>query len=128
MRSALLVLVVLSGCGGAAEPTTLVFETSASQAVMSRSGTREVRVFERLGRPVSRGVNALRLEVNDVSALTVTPWMPVMGHGSATVPRVARTEDAFVVDQLVLAMPGRWELRLELEGGTDDALITYDLE
>lgn len=128
MRSAWWVIVVLSGCGGAAEPTTLVFATSASQRVMSRSGTREVRVFERLDRPVSRGVNALRLEVNDVSALTVTPWMPVMGHGSATVPRVVWSERAFIVDQLVLAMPGRWELRLEFEGGVDDALIAYDLE
>jgi hypothetical protein len=139
MRSwTLLALGVLS-CGGppAAQQGT-GFSAQESQVVTGASGLLEVLVYERAGSPVSRGVNSVRYGVRraggaalDDAALSleVTPWMPVMGHGSAVVPSVQAVEGGFVITDLYLAMPGRWELRSDFSGElVDHASVVFDIQ
>jgi hypothetical protein len=55
--------------------------------------------------------------------------MPVMGHGSAVVPSVQAVEGGFVITDLYLAMPGRWELRSDFSGElVDHASVVFDIQ
>ena len=137
MRAAALLIALLCSCGAAPLDVPATFSTRASQVLTSVSGALQLQVFEQVDRPVSRGVNSLRLGVSasdgavDVRglSLTVTPWMPVMGHGSAMNPTVTPDEGGFVIDDLSLPMPGQWELRCTFEGPvTDHALVHFDLQ
>ncbi len=48
----------------------------------------------------------------DGLALSIVPWMPAMGHGTAITPVVtALGEGAYQIDDLDLFMAGSWELR-----------------
>jgi hypothetical protein len=132
MRAAPLLFASALACGGGGAPTPVDFDAQPSLTVTTRQG-RALSVFEPVGAPVARGVNALRLSFDlelplDQVSVTVTPWMPVMGHGSAVTPTVELVDGGFDVTQLYLAMPGRWELRSRFEGGvSDDAVISFDL-
>jgi hypothetical protein len=137
MRAAALLVALLCSCGAAPLDGPASFSTRASQVVTSVSGALQLQVFEQVDRPVSRGVNALRLGVWSSEAgagvpgltLTVTPWMPVMGHGSAVLPTVTPDEGGFIIEDLSLPMPGQWELRCTFEGPvTDHALVHFDLQ
>jgi hypothetical protein len=56
-------------------------------------------------------------------SLDVVPWMPAMGHGSSTVPSVRDEGDGiYVVDHVVLFMPGQWDLRTAVSGALVDKL------
>ena len=137
MRPAALLIALLCSCGAAPLDGPASFASQPSRVVMSASGALQLQVFEQVDRPVSRGVNALRLGVvaNDAGvdlrglSLTVTPWMEVMGHGSAVVPTVTPDDGGFVIDDLSFPMPGQWELRCTFEGPvTDHALVHFDLQ
>jgi hypothetical protein len=122
------VLLALSGCGSAQQSSVPVFTTTALEAVTSVSGARSLSVFEEADHPLSRGLNALRIEVRGGTLTRVTTWMPAMGHGSATEPTLRVEGSGYVLEQLVLVMPGRWELRCELDGGEDHAVLTFDVD
>jgi hypothetical protein len=123
-------LLALSACGGVQQSSARVFSTTAREQVTSNSGALSVSVFEAADHPLARGVNSLRLDVVGGALVHVTPWMPAMGHGSATEPVLARDGSAYVLEGLVLAMPGRWELRCDLvhDGGDDHAVLTFDVD
>ncbi len=124
---ALLLLVGLTGCGGSAPASRMVFASQPSQRVTSAQGV-ELDLFEQVDHAVARGVNALRVVPSaPVASLAVTPWMPVMGHGSAVTPTVESDAGGFVVTELYLAMPGRWELRCDVGEG-DHATATFDIQ
>jgi len=136
MRPAAL-LALLCSCGAPPQDGPAIFSTQPSQVMTSVSGALQLQVFEQVDRPVSRGVNALRLGVsaNDAGvevrrlSLTLTPWMPVMGHGSAVTPTVTPDEGGFIIGDLSLPMPGQWELRCTFQGPvTDHALVHFDLQ
>ena len=125
MRAALTVLALAcaTACGGPVDTGSGGFSSEASQVVQSTHGL-ELRLFEQVGHPLARGVNQVRVEVSgDVESLELTPWMPVMGHGSTVRPTIERDESGFIISSLTLAMPGQWELRCALHGGVDDDAI-----
>ena len=137
MRAAALLVTLLCACGAAPIDGPASFSTQASQVVSSVSGVLQLQVFEQVDRPISRGVNSLRLGVQSSDtgvdlhelSLAVTPWMPVMGHGSAVMPTVTPDEGGFIIDGVSLPMPGQWELRCTFEGPvTDHALVHFDLQ
>jgi hypothetical protein len=123
-----LALVVLTACGGGAAPgSALVFAAEPSQVVRTEGGI-ELAVFELADRAVARGVNTVRVVPSAaVGTLAVTPWMPVMGHGSSVTPTVEAEGGGFVVTELYLAMPGRWELRCDV-GERDHATLAFDIQ
>lgn len=63
------------------------------------------------------------------AALSLTPWMPDMGHGIAQAPEVVGDGDAYLATW-VFSMPGYWELTIDIdaEHGADQAVVAYDVE
>lgn len=65
-----------------------------------------------------------RGDAPEATALWVEPWMPAHGHGGTTTPTSAPVEGGFLTTDLMLHMPGEWELQLRVEGdGADDFLV-----
>jgi hypothetical protein len=120
------------GCGGSADGAgggPVTFDSTPFQTVHSDSGALLLAVYAQAGHPPTRGVNALRFLVTDAKGapvdgvqLTVSPWMPDMGHGSSVVPKVTPAGvGAFVLTDLYFAMPGRWDLISNFAGPIADA-------
>jgi YtkA-like len=80
------------------------------------------------------GVNTLDLIVHDnnnkdvVGAMvTVTPWMPEMGHGVFEKPVVReRGGGLYSVEDIILIMGGRWELRIKISKEDVEDNVTFD--
>jgi len=120
------------GCGGSANGSAgadLTFDAKPFETVRSDSGALVVAVYAQAGHAPTRGVNAFRYLVTDANGapvegvqLTVSPWMPDMGHGSSVVPKVtAAGTGAFVLTDVYFAMPGRWDLLSTFAGPITDA-------
>ena len=95
--------------------------------VTSDSGKLVADVF---ASPV-RGVNTMRLHVTDTGGhpvdglgLSVTPWMPSHAHGTSVIPIVTATGNGnYVVSELDLFMPGRWQIRVSVMTPSTDAFV-----
>jgi protein SCO1 len=89
------------------------------------------------GNRLKNGPNALDIKVRDLSGkevrgaeLTVTPWMPQMGHGVWEKPVV--TEQAggnYHVENVTIIMSGRWDLKVTVRQGAqeDRAIFAFDV-
>ena len=112
------VCLLLCGCGGSAS-TPAAFSGAPFQTLTTPSGL-AVRLWTD-PQPPARGQLAVKFEFPELDAgvihAQVTPWMPAMGHGTASVS----TDDALVAEGLSLYMPGTWELRTQLSGSVDDS-------
>ena len=81
------------------------------------------------------GVNTVEIIVHhsaggDVAQaeLTVTPWMPSMGHGVMQKPVVAeRGGGLYSVENIVLSMTGHWQLQVKIakDDKTDSAVFDF---
>lgn len=86
---------------------------------------------------LQQGVNAAELSVRDSAGkpvegaeITVTPWMPTMGHGVWEKPVVTeRGGGNYRVDNVVIIMSGLWALKVEVRKGKlrDGAGFTYQV-
>jgi hypothetical protein len=57
----------------------------------------------------------------DGLTLSMVPFMPAMGHGSSTVPEIdPMGRGKYEAADVVLAMPGVWELRTTISGAESD--------
>jgi hypothetical protein len=80
------------------------------------------------------GVNTLDIIVHDkndkdvVGAdIAVVPWMPEMGHGVFESPVVKeRGGGLYSVDNIILIMGGRWELRVKIRKGAVADTVTFN--
>lgn len=113
-------LMLLCGCGSGAV-TQNTFGDEPLQTLTTSSGL-EVKLWTN-PQPPTRGQLAVKFDfvghhADDITA-EVTPWMPAMGHGTASVS----TDDALVAEGLSLYMPGTWELRTQLSGAVSDAFV-----
>jgi YtkA-like len=81
------------------------------------------------------GVDAGEFTVKDANGapingltLTVVPWMPAHGHGTAVKPVITETSPGiFVATRLYLYMSGHWDLRTTI-GGADGDTATPDVD
>ena len=71
--------------------------------------------------PPRVGNNSLGVELVDVEGtlvtgamLTVFGWMPVHGHSMQTATVSDAGDGTYRIDPVALAMPGRWELRVDV--------------
>lgn len=82
------------------------------------------------GDAVIRGENLFLVQLGDDRA-TLTAASAVMpGHGHDTAsPSIERDETTYRVSGLLLFMPGRWEVTLELDvdGASDHAVFSVDV-
>lgn len=61
--------------------------------------------------------------------ITVVPWMPTMGHGVLSTPRVIeRGAGLYAIENLEASMEGTWELRIDIDGveGPDSAVFAIE--
>jgi len=82
--------------------------------------------------PIVRGASSLKLVATDSASsapklglgITIVPFMPSMGHGSATTPAVVDQGDGvYLVNDVVMAMPGSWQLRTTIDGACSDTIV-----
>jgi hypothetical protein len=120
MRLLIGMLGCAMACSSMSEVQSTDFPTAAYATVASQAGDVLYEARTAPSQPPSRGQIALLLSVKDANgapidglALEVTPWMPAMGHGASVTPSItARGDGDYLVNNLVLAMPGAWELRV----------------
>jgi len=128
-------LLAATGCSAAADPR----ENAAFPLErVTESGELDVVMRAESGTEPVRGTNTLHLEVTRVStgdpvdglALSIVPFMPSMGHGSPSEPRVeSEGAGSYRVDDVVLPMPGLWELRTTITApSTDYVLFKVDVD
>ena len=87
------------------------------------------------GKNLMMGVNTIELIVHhstggDVAQadLTVTPWMPSMGHGVMQKPVITeRGGGLYSIDNVVLSMTGQWQLQVKVakDGKEDTAVFDF---
>jgi hypothetical protein len=120
-----------SGAGVGAD-----FPAAADATVTSSAG--KLRVELRTApSPAARGTDRVKLTMLDATSggpvdgltVTITPWMPAMGHGTSVKPTViALGQGSYSSDDVALFMAGHWELRTTITGGIEDsATLAVDI-
>ena len=137
MKRAMLSLMILglvswTGCattqtaqddGGMHAPMTQHYEGSLFKATQNGEFSVEVLFPDK---KVEMGVNNVDLIIHDKNdmdvtgaRITVTPWMPSMGHGVMEKPVVnEKGGGLYNVKNVIFSMTGEWELRLEIASGS----------
>jgi len=125
-----LALAVGVGCSSASAPE------SGDQDVQSELGL-FVASFQPEPNPPVVGENGLLISLTSASAepvlgatVSVEPWMPAHGHGSAVVPQVSEIgAGEYRATQINYSMPGRWELRVVVtaDGASDRLTVAYEV-
>ena len=119
----------LIGCSASAEQPG---HGAGVTNVLSESGALRVVLHASPEAVPARGTNALDLDVVRADSeepvlglsLSMVPFMPAMGHGSSVVPRCSEAGDGhYRCDDVVLSMPGLWELRTTIAGTESDAVV-----
>jgi plastocyanin len=80
------------------------------------------------------GINELDFIVHDIehrdvegATVTVTPWMPEMGHGAFSATEVAEKGGGlYSVSNVVLIMGGHWELQVDIKKGDLEDRVVFD--
>lgn len=124
--------------GCAADPAagaSVVFPVEALATLQSQSGalTLELRTWP--DQPLARGMASVEYRLTwedgapaDGLVLSVVPWMPEMGHGASIKPSVeAGGSGRYVVSDVQLFMPGKWELRTTLGPSADRATPSFQI-
>lgn len=127
VAAALVGASVAGGCadGDATDAVPSEFDTPLTTAD-GQEGHVHVALWRASTQDLTRGVLAFELVVTDVAdaapldgwTLSVRPWMPAMGHGTAIVPTVAALGDGhYRVTNVSLSMAGHWVLATDLVHG-----------
>jgi hypothetical protein len=135
LRDFLAVSVTLVTFGCASEPLTRpgVFGDTPAAVEFSNDRLFEVALYSSPTRTPTRGDNHVRIDLvhSNSDAVSVTPdlstFMPAMGHGSGISPKLTEVSaETYTFEDVVLNMPGRWQLQLELETELDDGSSRLD--
>jgi hypothetical protein len=128
--------VVLFGCGAAPRSENGSFPAEPLATIASVESKLVIEVRTAPAQPPERGVAAVQLVVKDRNGIlqdglevAATPWMPAMGHGASVQPTVASPgKGTYLLDDVYLFMPGRWEIRTSFSGAvTDRATPAFDV-
>jgi hypothetical protein len=129
---------VASACGSGGNGPPASFSGPPTTSVTTDSGALSIDA-RTSPNPIARGINALELNVKDKSgapkdglAISAVTWMPAMGHGASVLPTVTpKGGGVYDLTDVDLFMPGRWELRLTLNGSdssaTDHSTLVFDI-
>jgi len=132
------VAMLAVGCGGADDttPPTTSFPDKALTVLTSDKGNLTIEVRTGPSQPPSRGKTDVQLVVRDAAGdlvdgleLQVTPWMPVMGHGTPVVPTASMEGNGtYAVRNVSMYMAGIWELQTTFSGAVmDSATPVFDV-
>lgn len=124
--SALAFLALVAGCSGdGAANDAGIGDTSLD----STSGALHVEVTSEPSSAPVRGSNRIYFEVSandtgepaDGLVMQMVPFMPAMGHGSSSEPSSSELGGGrYAFDDVLLTMPGVWELRTSISGTASD--------
>jgi hypothetical protein len=128
----------LAGCSVSATRSPDDFPADPLDRVQSRGGAVIFEVRTAPTQPPSRGATSVEYRITDehdrpIDGLNVevVAWMPEMAHGASARPQVVAEGDGrYVVDEVDLYMPGRWELRTSFFAGgaiDDDAVVSLQI-
>jgi hypothetical protein len=118
------------GCGDVAPSTpTTSFPADPFVVVMSDQGKLAIEVRTGPSQPPGRGETDVQLVVRDAAGelveglvIEVTPWMPIMGHGTSVTPMVTGGgAGTYFLRNVSMYMPGVWELRTKFSGPVVDS-------
>ena len=118
-------LALVVACGSASESAVPSFDGPVFATLASDTGAHLVSLRLSPAAP-TRAPAGAELQVmrtidgapEDGLTPVVAPWMPAMGHGSSRTPVVAAQGDGrYVATDVVLFMPGEWQLRVTLREG-----------
>lgn len=122
--AALFAALFLTGCG---DPE----ETPSTLSVASESNAYTLIVTDGLSPRVGRRTLGFTVDTeNQVSEISMEPWMPAHGHGSPEQPSlVGASGEDWQASNIVYTMPGHWELRLAmtLKGTEEHFIIPVDV-
>ncbi len=113
-------VALLSACGGGAPSASDAYPTQSLFDLLSDSGLQQIAVRTAPEQPPTRGVVSMQLTITDAATgapqvgldLKVVPWMPAMGHGTSVKPTIIETRPGtYELENLVLFMPGTWQIR-----------------
>ena len=126
-------LIPSTGCGSSpAGATAGVFPEAPLMSIASASGALHIDVRSSPTQPPEIGTSSWSYTITDEASgkpatglsLDIVPWMPAMGHGTSTVPSVSDAGGGvYLIDEVVLFMPGQWDLRTAVSGAEDDKLV-----
>lgn len=94
-----------------------------AEGLAKRAGPYRVTIIEAKPGPPTKGTNAMTLEILDAAdrpvdgaTVTVTPFMPDHGHGSAVKPTVTPSGTGrYHVEKIYLAMAGLWRITVSVQ-------------
>jgi hypothetical protein len=141
IASAFALLAMLVACGGGGSSSTGTGTCSATSsfpaasiASVATSGSKlHVELRSAPSQPLLSGLDCVELTVTDPSTgaavdgldITMTPWMPAMGHGASVTPQLtALGGGKYVFTDVSLAMPGEWQLQTQFSGEVTDSVTT----
>jgi hypothetical protein len=128
MKRSFIVLGVLA-CSSA--PSNPAFGTQPFNTVTSAACNVELKAYSAPD-PIVRGSSSIELVATDLAtnapkadlAIAIVPFMPAMGHGSSTEPTVVdHGGGVYVANDVVMPMPGTWQLRTSITGACSDAIV-----
>lgn len=118
-------------CQNSTDP--LVTAYAAGVSATSADGKMVVTIMSADPAPPAQDLDAFTVKITDGSGnplsnlpITVTPFMPQMGHGVGTTPVVAaQSGGVYDVSDVYLFMPGIWQLTFQGGPGGDSAAINF---
>ena len=130
-------IFILAGCTTAVKETTKHdehkrhYEKSLYKVTEAENYSVEMMVEDKMFKV---GVNAADVIIHDrndrevVGAeITITPWMPEMGHGVFTPPSITeRGGGLYRVEDVTLVMGGHWEMRIEISKDMIKDIVVFD--
>ncbi len=134
---ALSLMVVLAGCATSGsgphkhDKFTKHYDKSLYEVTKKGMFGVEMVVKEHV---LKTGVNSLDLIIHDINdkdvvgaEITVTPWMPEMGHGVFDKPLITEKGGGlYTVENIILVMSGHWELRVNIKNYWNEDSVVFD--
>lgn len=141
MRALLALLLLLVPCAAGAgeghDKGDFTKHKSASHFMVTAGKNFSIEM-ELVGKMLKEGENKAEIVIHDRNdkdvkgaLVTLTPWMPGMGHGVPEKPVVTEEESLFGsryhVENLMISMGGHWEILVEVEkdGVKDGAVFDF---
>jgi hypothetical protein len=131
-----------SGSGVASATTGCSADTRKdvyTTGLTKQAGSFSIKIVEAAPSPPSKGTNAMTFELLDQAGtpvdgatMTITPFMPDHGHGSAVTPVVTASGGGkYAISKLYFAMAGLWRVTVSVQtpaAGIQEAAFQFCLD
>lgn len=109
--------------------------TAPADSVMTENGDFDVVLIVKGSKGIKKGKNIIIIEVKDAGGnavegaeISVTPWMPMMKHGTPWISKVHDLGRGIYRTNIPLTMGGHWEFRVRVKARGREDTITFDFQ